>query len=86
MGYEVSGKITDKSSKECLTGATVQVEARIATTEEDGHYHIVECLPIAGHMFMKVSSQGYETFIGKVITNEGDHVTCDCELEPWPAQ
>ena len=86
MGYEVRGRIIDKLTRKPLAGATVQVEARKVDTNEEGGYRIIEHLPIAGHMFMEVSKSGYETYTGTVLADENDRVTCDCELEPWPAQ
>jgi len=84
--YQVRGRITDKLTREPLAGATVQVETKKTETDGNGHYTIIEPLPIAGHMFMEVSKSGYETYTGTVLADENDRVTCDCELEPWPAQ
>lgn len=83
MGYQVRGRVTDKSTGEPLAGATVQIESKKAETDGDG---LIEPLPIAGHMFMEVSKSGYETYTGTVLADENDRVTCDCELELWPAQ
>ena len=75
---EISGIITEKSTKETLIGATIQVGSIGTTTDYDGKYQLE--LP-AGAYELKVSYVGYQILEQTLELKAGEKLNLNFELE-----
>lgn len=77
----LTGRVTDKQTKEPLTGATVAIKRynTMVTTGKDGYYTLPK--PPVRSFVLMVSSVGYETFEVSVNINDSTTIITDVQLQ-----
>lgn len=80
----VSGIVSDSDDDEPIENAVVEFTdlALQTTTDEDGEYYFDQ-VPTGTHQ-MKVTYNGFETYVGNVIVSTGEEITHDITLVPFP--
>lgn len=84
QSYSISGYITDKSSRETLIGATVQIkgEVKAAITDKNGHYSLTGIKP--GKYKLLYSHIGYATIETEIIVKNKGIVLDEVQLKLSP--
>lgn len=82
----VSGIVSDADDDEPIENAVVEFTdlALQTTTDEDGEYYFDQ-VPTGTHQ-MKVTYNGFETYVGNVIVSTGEEITHDVILAPLPIE
>ena len=79
---QVTGTVTDASTRAPVAGAKVTVGEQATSTDEQGHYAL--SVPL-GTASLSATAFGYQTASRDVaITTDGQHVTLDVALTPQP--
>lgn len=76
----VRGRVTDNSTQQPISGATVAIAGRSALTQEDGRFS-VGGVPV-GAATVTVRMVGYAQGTQPVMVTEGDTVVVDLALAP----